>query len=235
MKASFRNRAVHRLAIPAIAAGVLLFAAIAAQVMNGGTNHFDRWLMLAMRNADLTMMGPPAVQEAARDITALGSVTVLTLLMLAGFVFLALDNRKRLAVFALSTVISGQLLSTLLKHLFNRPRPDLVPHAVYVASMSFPSGHSMMSAVAYLCLGTLLADCYQRTAIRAWILCGAVLIPLLVGVSRVYLGVHWPSDVLAGWTAGATWVLVCRVVARAAETGTTHPQRHGKNIIAVFP
>jgi undecaprenyl-diphosphatase len=186
------------LALAGIAGGILIFAEIADQVEDGGTKKLDRAVLLSMRNPDLTARGPRFVQEAARDITALGGVTVLSLLTIGVCIFLAL-----------ASVSSGLLMSTLLKHIFNRPRPDLVPYAVYVATPSFPSGHSMLSAVTYLCLGALLARSQKRRVLKAWFMLSAILITLLVGVSRVYLGVHWPSDVVAGWTAGAVWALIC--------------------------
>jgi undecaprenyl-diphosphatase len=197
------------LAVAAIAAGVLMFAEIADQVEDGGTRRLDRAVLLSMRHPDLTPRGPLFVQESARDITALGSVTVLGMLTIGVCMFLALSGQKNMAIFVAASCVSGLLLSTLLKHIFNRPRPDLVPYAVYVATTSFPSGHSMLSAVTYLCLGALLARSQQRRLLKAWFMLSAILITLLVGVSRVYLGVHWPSDVVAGWTAGAVWALVC--------------------------
>jgi undecaprenyl-diphosphatase len=202
------------LAVAGIAAGVLVFGELADQVVDGGTQKLDRSLLLSLRHADLTPRGPRFVQESARDITALGSVTVLGLLTVGACVFLALDGRKNMALFMAGSVGSGLLLSALLKVIFNRPRPDLVPYAVYVSTASFPSGHSMLSAVTYLCLGALLARSQSRTILKAWFILSAILITLMVGVSRVYLGVHWPSDVLAGWTAGAVWALVCWRAAR---------------------
>jgi undecaprenyl-diphosphatase len=197
------------LTVAAIAAGVLMFAEIADQVEDGATAKLDRAVLLSMRNPDLTPRGPRFVQEAARDITALGGVTILGMLTIGVCTFLALDGQRNMALFVAASVVSGLLMSTLLKLIFNRPRPDLVPYAVYVATPSFPSGHSMLSAVTYLTLGALLARAQQRRILKAYFMLSAILITLLVGVSRVYLGVHWPSDVVAGWTAGAVWALVC--------------------------
>jgi undecaprenyl-diphosphatase len=154
------------------------------------------------------------MQEAARDITALGSPTVLALLTLIAGGFLLLDGKRHLAIFVYASVASGGLVSAVLKSLFQRPRPDLVPYATTVANTSFPSGHSMLSAVAYLTLGAMLARSQQRKRLKAYFLLVAALLTLLVGVSRVYLGVHWPTDVLAGWTAGASWAILCWLVAR---------------------
>jgi undecaprenyl-diphosphatase len=105
------------------------------------------------------------------------------------------------------------LLSTVLKMGFERPRPDLVPHATRVYTASFPSGHAMLSAVTYLTLGALLARVQPNRRLKAYLIGLALCITLLVGASRVYLGVHWPSDVLAGWCGGAAWAALCWFIA----------------------
>jgi undecaprenyl-diphosphatase len=133
-----------------------------------------------------------------------------------------------MALFVCGSIASGLLASTLLKYFFDRPRPDVVPHAVYVSTSSFPSGHSMLSAVTYLVLGALLARSQERKLVKAYFLLGAVFLTVLVGVSRVYLGVHWPTDVLAGWTAGAVWALLCWLLARRLQSRHTleHASEH---------
>ena len=115
--------------------------------------------------------------------------------------------------FVIAAVVGGTLLSTALKMGFERPRPDLVPHGTRIYTASFPSGHAMLSAVTYLTLGALLARVQKRRRVKALLLGLAILITLLVGMSRVYLGVHWPSDVLAGWCVGAAWAALCWFVA----------------------
>jgi undecaprenyl-diphosphatase len=105
------------------------------------------------------------------------------------------------------------MLSTGLKMGFERPRPDLVPHATQVYTASFPSGHAMLSAVTYLTLGALLSRVQRRRRVKAFFLGLALTLTLLIGLSRVYLGVHWPSDVLAGWCIGAAWASLCWFVA----------------------
>ena len=198
-----------------VAAGLLVFVALADSVVDGRTQGFDRRLLLAMRHSgDLTPLGPPALQEAARDLTGLGGPTVLTLLTLVTGGFLLLDGKRQMALFVYGSVAGGLLLSTILKALFERPRPDIVPYAADFSSASFPSGHSMLSAVTYLTLGALLARSQRRKRLKAYFLLMAFLLTLLVGLSRVYLGVHWPTDVLAGWTAGGSWAIVCWLAAR---------------------
>jgi undecaprenyl-diphosphatase len=203
------------LAFLGIASGTWLFSFIASEVVKGDSLAFDRNLLLAMRRpGDLAPIGPPALQESARDVTALGGVTTLALLTVFTTGYLLLDGRKRMAVFVCASVASGLLLSTLLKSLYNRPRPDLVSHGSFVLTASFPSGHSMLSAITYLTLGALLARSHKRKRVKAFLLLFAALLSFLVGLSRVYLGVHWPTDVLAGWTAGACWATLCSLCAR---------------------
>ena len=104
--------------------------------------------------------------------------------------------------------------STLLKMGFDRARPDLVPHGSFVSTASFPSGHAMMSAVTYLTLGALLASVHSPTRVKAYLLALALVLTLLVGLSRIYLGVHWPTDVAAGWAVGAAWALLSSLAMR---------------------
>jgi len=199
-----------------VTAGTLLaFGKLAVEVLEGETRSFDRALLLAFRNpADPSdPLGPRWLEEAARDITSLGSTVVLTFVTLAVAGFLALARKRGAALLVLVSVGGGTLLSTLLKLGFERPRPDLVPHAAAVYTASFPSGHAMLSAVTYLTLGTLLARIQPRRRLRAYIVAIAVLLTLLVGTSRIYLGVHWPTDVLAGWCLGAAWAMLCWAVA----------------------
>ncbi len=198
-----------------VAAGVLAFAALATDVKEGDTTSFDQRIMLSMRHpGDLSPIGSRGFQEATRDITALGGVSVLTLVTLTAVVFLILDGKSHMAYFAAASVTGGMLLSALLKDVFNRPRPEIVPHLVYASSSSFPSGHSMMSSVTWLTLAALLARSHERKRIKAFFLLIAALVIGLVGVTRVYLGVHWPTDVLAGWMAGSVWAMLCWLAAR---------------------
>jgi undecaprenyl-diphosphatase len=154
------------------------------------------------------------VEELFRDFTALGGVGVLSLLTLASVGYLWLQGLHRAALFVLAAILSGLLLSLALKSGFDRPRPDLVPHGSMVYTSSFPSGHAMLSAVVYLTGGALLAVVHASHRVRIYLIGCAVLATLLVGISRVYLGVHWPSDVLAGWAAGAAWAAACWLVAQ---------------------
>jgi undecaprenyl-diphosphatase len=214
--ADFARRAVGVLTIVlAIAVALLAFLAIADEVMEGETGAFDETLLLALRVPTDTHdpLGPRWLEQAAGDVTALGSVTVLALITLAAVGFLFADGKPRTALLVIASVGGGTLLSTLLKLGYDRPRPDLVPHGVEVYTASFPSGHALGAAVVFLTLGGLLSWSQPRRRIKIYILSTAVLLTILVGVSRVYLGVHWPTDVLAGWTIGAAWALAWSGVA----------------------
>jgi undecaprenyl-diphosphatase len=219
-----------------LASGVWAFAAIADDVRVGDTQTFDRRVLLAMRRpADGSPIGSPAFQEAARDVSALGSVTILSLVTAIAAGFLALDGKRHLAFFLLGSVLSGTALTDLLKDIFHRPRPDVVPYAAYFSGASFPSGHSMMSAVVYLTLGALLARSQRRKALKAYFLLLAILLTAMVGVTRVYLGVHWPTDVLAGWIGGAVWALLCWSVARWLQRRRTLESEDGRIASAAKP
>ncbi|MDQ2694778.1 MAG: phosphatase PAP2 family protein [Pseudomonadota bacterium] len=205
------------LAVMAVAAGgIWLFALLAGEVMEGDTRAFDEAVLLAMRDpADRSdPLGPKWVEEMGRDFTALGGVGFLTLLTLAVVGYLVLERKVGAALFIVAAVVGGRLLSAALKYGFDRPRPDLVPHGSFVYTASFPSGHSMLAAITYLTLGVLLARVQPRRALKAYILILAIVVTVLVGISRVYLGVHWPTDVLAGWTAGAVWAMACWLAVR---------------------
>ena len=209
-----------------VGASLWLFISIAGEVMEGETAAWDRRLLLALRSAADPALpwGPAWVQEMARDFTALGGVAVLTLMTAAVIGYLLLAGKRHAAIAILVAVAGGLILSSLLKLGFDRPRPELVPHGSLVYTTSFPSGHSMMAAVTYLTLGALLARVGGSIRIRIYLLSVAVLLTVLVGVSRVYLGVHWPTDVAAGWAVGAAWALLCSLVmSRLQRRGEVEP------------
>lgn len=200
----------------ALAVGTWGFIEIAEEVLEGDTQDFDTWMVGAMRKPDdpATPIGPLWLQEMGRDATALGGIGALTLFILVVAGYLWLDRKLRMMVFLLAATASGVVVTLTLKHAFDRPRPNVVPHLSHVTTSSFPSGHSMLSAVVYLTLGSLLAASVPRIGLKVYILSIAVVLSLIVGLSRVYLGVHYPTDVLAGWIAGLVWALACWLVAR---------------------
>lgn len=225
-----KARGIDRAAAILISVGaVLLFAfiKIAEEVMEGETRTFDEIILLALRTpGDVSQpIGPPWVQEMVRDFTALGSTGVLTIITLGVVGWLMFSGKRKTAWLVLLAVLFGVVFSSLLKSGFARPRPDLVPHSVAVFTNSFPSGHAMMSAVVYLTLGLLVARTERTVALKIYLLSLALFLTLLVGLSRIYLGVHWPSDVLAGWAVGACWALMCSfVMSRIQEAGQIEPE-----------
>lgn len=198
-----------------IAGSVWAFVEIADDVMEGESHQFDAAILRVFRNPENPgqLRGPKWMAEASQDITALGGVTLLTLITLAVLGFLWLQHRYHAMALIAVSVLGGSLLMTSLKNFFERERPSVVPHLVEVSSRSFPSGHSALSAVMYLTLGALLARTISDRRTKAYVLGVAVLLTLLVGISRVQLGVHYPTDVLAGWCLGTAWALCCAVIA----------------------
>lgn len=164
---------------------------------------WDRDIMLGLRRWG----GPPWLREAARDVTALGSGTVLTTIVVA-VAGLLLVQRHRLTALSLAAAAwSGSVAVSLLKAQVGRPRPAIVEHWAIVDNASFPSGHAASSAVIYLTLAALAAQVTQARAVRGYLIAAAILLVGAIGISRVYLGVHWPSDVLAGWSFGTLWAI----------------------------
>lgn len=149
--------------------------------------------------------GPSWLPGVAVDLTALGGSTVVTLVvvLVAGFLLMQRLWLTALAL-VLATSTGGQMV-WLIKRTIGRARPDLVPHLVDVSNASFPSGHATNSAIIYLTMAGLVAQVARERAVRRYVLGLAVVLVGAIGMSRVYLGVHWPSDVLAGWSAGTGW------------------------------
>lgn len=198
-----------------IAGGVFAFVEIADEVVEGETHVFDKAVLLALRDPQdaANPIGPAWLEATMRDVTSLGSTFTLTFVTLAVAAWLAMAGRRSTSLLVLASVGGGTVLSNLLKFLFDRPRPDLVAHGVEVFTASFPSGHAMLSAVTYLTLGALVARVSARRRLKVYVLFLAVLLTLLIGASRIYLGVHWPTDVLAGWAIGAAWATLVWTVA----------------------
>jgi undecaprenyl-diphosphatase len=210
--------------IVGLGASILLFVflRLASEVIEGETMAFDTKILQALRSpADPSMpLGPPWIENALLDLTAIGGTTILTLVALAVVGFLLLQARYRTALVVALTTTSGELVNGVLKSAFNRPRPSIVPHLRTAFSTSFPSGHAMESAIVYLTLGAILMRAAESRFTKAYILGVAVLLTMLVGVSRVYLGVHYPTDVIGGWIIGFVWASICWLVAQRFE-GTT--------------
>ncbi|MBB4954664.1 undecaprenyl-diphosphatase [Agrobacterium vitis] len=220
-----RNRIEPRLlaSLTVLLALLLMFAKIAEEVFEQGTHSFDKAILLALRTTDNPeqMIGPAWLMASLRDITSLGGFTVITLVTLLTVFYLLAAGKTRNAVIVALAISLGAVAEGSLKLLFSRARPDIVPHLVEVQTMSFPSGHAMMSALTYLTLGAMLARAQPTRRLRVFILSVGVVLTLLIGISRVFLGVHWPTDIMAGWTIGGAWALCVWTIADALNRRAT--------------
>ena len=199
-----------------VCAASFTFVQLADEVQEGETQRVDTRVLRSLRTrADPAVpVGPSWLLPAARDLTALGSLSVLLLVVLAVAGFLALARLWRHLALVLGASVGGLLLLLLLKRVFDRPRPTVVPQLALETTPSFPSGHAMMSAVIYLTLGTLIAQLCTRWRERVYVIAVAAILTVLIGLTRLYLGVHYPSDVLAGWSVGLAWALASGLAAR---------------------
>jgi undecaprenyl-diphosphatase len=204
------------LAMLFLAGSVWAFIEMADVVMAGRTMRFDEWAVRSLRRADdlSQPIGPQWAAEFGRDLTALGGVPFLTLLTVAIAGFLWLRRMYGPMLLLLAATIGGALLSLLLKSAYDRPRPEVVPHLVLTNTSSFPSGHAMLSATVFFTLGALLGRFASERVLKAYFLLVAMVLSGLVGLSRIYMGVHYPTDVLTGWMAGLAWAVACWLVAR---------------------
>ena len=217
------NTLLNRIEFPVLLAGLVIAGGLwgfeeLMEVARATAPHaFDTEILLAFRQAGQPgiPLGPPWLEGAVRDITSLGSASVLVLITAAMIIYLLLIRRPGTALLIFVAVAGGQVLSSLLKVGVDRPRPELVSHLVSETSLSFPSGHAMLSAVTYLTLGSLAARFLHGRATKIYVLSLAVLTAVLVGVSRIYLGVHYPTDVLAGVGLGIVVAAVPLLIAAA--------------------
>ncbi len=206
----------RRVYLGALAAAALLggFGLIADEVVEGDTLDLDTAVLMALRTPGdpADPIGPAWFEEVVRDVTSLGSFSILGIIVVVVFAYLLLAGKHRTGWFMVFAVVGGTVISTVLKALFDRPRPDLtgVPH---VFTASFPSGHATVSAVVFLTIGAMLAEASPERRLNIFYVAVAITLTVLVGVSRIYLGVHYPTDVLAGWSLGAAWALLCTTAA----------------------
>jgi undecaprenyl-diphosphatase len=202
-------------AIFIFAAASFTFLKLLGEMREGEMHSADQAILLALRDPyDLSSpIGPRWVETMCRDLTSLGSPTVVALITIAAVTYLWIDGKRAASLFVAVSIAGGALLVSLLKFGFARPRPELVSHLVDVNSFSFPSGHATMATVTYLTLGVLLARVQRRRRMKVYLLTVALILVFIVGFTRVYLGVHWPTDVLAGWCLGTAWAIGCWLVA----------------------
>lgn len=196
------------IALAAVAGAVAVLALLGVTIARGEQFAFDRAIMLGLREADLTTpIGPEWLRQMMIDVTALGGETVLTLAVALTVGFLVASRHLLTAALVLAGTVSGSIAVALAKLIVGRPRPALVDHLVEVGSASFPSGHAANSAIIYLTITLTVLQIIPHRPARAFVFTAAVLLVAVIGISRVYLGVHWPSDVIAGWSFGCLWAL----------------------------
>ena len=201
------------------------FVELTDDVQEGDTTRFDRWVLQSLRRADdpAVPIGPAWLREAGLDFTALGSHAIVLLVVVAVAGFVALKRQWRVMWLVLAASLGAMALSAVAKHVIGRERPDVVPHLSEVSTPSFPSGHATLAAAVYLTLGAVLAQVVTGRWPRAYCLLLSAFVAIAVGLSRVYLGVHYPTDVLGGWSLGLAWALVCWAVAHyLKERGLLH-------------
>lgn len=205
------RREIVPLALLLAAASCLwIFAGLVDEVGENETHAFDMAVLESLRaGAPDDPLGPSWLEEAARDFTSLGGTYILVMFALVAGIYLILTRRAAEGLYLGVCLLGGSLLSNGMKALIGRSRPDEIYRAMDAFSPSFPSGHALSSAVFYLTLGAILARAQERRRVKAFILLTALWLTVLVGVTRVYLGVHWTTDVVAGWTLGAAWAALC--------------------------
>ncbi|RYE46161.1 MAG: phosphatase PAP2 family protein [Hyphomicrobiales bacterium] len=212
---SFVSGEIWLLAAIAVVSGLILaFLSIADEVIEGETEAFDKSILMLFRDPNNVeqVVGPEWVHEMVRDITSLGSFSLLGLAVIGVCAYLVMVRLRSAALLLVVSVLGGTLLSTFLKMGYNRPRPDLTSMSTQFTA-SFPSGHAMLSAVTFLTIGALLARLAPTRQLKIFAIAGAIFLTILVGSSRIFMGVHYPSDVLAGWCLGAAWAVLCSTVA----------------------
>lgn len=202
-----------------VGAGLYAFLAIADEVSENEIEQIDNYLFMLFRSPQdpSTPLGPEWLREAMIEITSLGGYPLLVIIVALVIGFLMISRLFGPALFVFLSIVSGTAVGQLLKVLYDRPRPDLVEHLVTTHTASFPSGHATMSAVVYLTLAALIVQFVERTNVRVYVMTMAVLLTLAIGISRIYLGVHWPSDVAAGWALGVAWASLSVLVVRLLE------------------
>lgn len=177
---------------------------------------FDEAVLLSMRESGQpnNPIGPPRFEEFVRDLTALGSQYVLFLGVMAVCGYLAMRRQYHAILLLLAATLGGYMVAGLLKGMFDRPRPELVSALSFTTGFrSFPSGHSVMAAAVFLTMGALLTRLVKPWGHKVYFLSMAIILTMLVGLSRIYLGMHHPTDVMAGWIVGGIWAGLCWEIA----------------------
>ena len=196
--------------------GTLAFLLLASVVQRGSTREIDAKILRSVRELATRKDRPNHLwgEESIIAITSLGTLMVLVSLSCAVLGLLLLTRHWALSLLLLAALGGAIGLNYGLKAYYGRARPDVVPHAQFVSSPSFPSGHALISTAVYGTLGAIGANLLRERRLRIYVMSLAIVLSLAIGLSRIYLGVHYPSDVLAGWTVGFLWSIACWCVAR---------------------
>lgn len=207
------------------------FVFVAILVSLGLGDDIDRHLLLEFRPGGVgsQAFGPEWFREAAAEFTALGGYTILSTVVFLVSVTLLTFGKRTAVVFLLASVVSGSIVSSLAKLVFERARPGIVDHLDITFTSSFPSAHAMVSAFTWLTLAAIAGRFIENVATRVALFTSAISLSLLIGISRVYLGVHWPSDVLAGWLFGGGWAGLCWLTANRIARATHQKQELGES------
>ena len=189
----------------------LAFIHLGSEMVEGDTLSVDRHVL---KIAQALSMVHPWIAGVMRDLSGLGSTVVLTLFTVSTVGYLALVSVRTTALLVAVSVATGSVLVSAFKLAFGRLRPDPVFSDFVVSGLSFPSGHASMSAIVFLTVGVLVESTRERWSERAYILAVSTVLTLLVGASRILLGVHWASDVVGGWAFGTAWAMAWLLLAR---------------------
>ena len=195
------------------------FGLIARQIERGSTQAFDDAVLHYLAAHRI-----PWLARAMLEVTALGTGLVVFMIVGVAALFLWLTTHRWSALLLLVATFGGLILNNVLKLVFNRPRPQVIPWVTPVVSSSFPSGHSMNAAIVYLTVAWLAARLMKGRWARWVLMLATFALVLLIGASRVYLGVHYPSDVLGGYVLGVAWAAFCMAM---LETVQAYARRRG--------
>ena len=215
-------------ALAIVTLGIMTFVEIADDMTEADGQAFDQMVLHWMQPIAGQPRGPWWLQEAAADITSLGGIAVLTLFAIVAIGMLMILKKRLSAVLLVIGLAGGVVLSEGLKALFERERPPAAFQAVETLNASFPSGHALLSTVFYLTVAVMMTRAFPKRRLMAYVLGVGMVFALLIGLTRVYLGAHWASDVMAGWCVGAAWAMALWLVSYAVER---RQERHHAHLV----